>query len=62
METRYKKVMETRYDFHTYLLLYRIERRYSLWIAALITVMALGFGVMNLLAGIHNVQVAGLFS
>lgn len=44
----------------TYLLLHRIERRYSLWIAALITMMALGFGVMNFLAGIHNMQVAEL--
>ncbi|MGD8506944.1 MAG: hypothetical protein PVF15_09830 [Candidatus Bathyarchaeota archaeon] len=46
----------------TYLLLFKIRNRYSFWVAALITLIAFGFGVMNLLAGIHNMQVGALFS
>lgn len=46
----------------TYLLLFRIQNRYSTWIAASITAIALGFGVMNLLAGLHNVSVASLYA
>jgi hypothetical protein len=45
----------------TYLLLFRIKNRYSLLAATLLTMTALGLGVMNLLAGIHNVQVAQLY-
>lgn len=46
----------------TYLLLFRIKNRYSLLAATLITMMALLLGVMNLLAGIHNMQVAALYT
>jgi len=46
----------------TYLLLFRIQNRYAGWIAALITIMTLGFGVMNLLAGLHNSGIAGLYT
>lgn len=46
----------------TYLLLFRIQNKYSGWVAALITVMTLGLGVMNLLAGLHNVGVASLYT
>jgi len=45
----------------TYLLLFRIKNRYSFLAATLLTMTALGLGVMNLLAGIHNVQVAKLY-
>lgn len=45
----------------TYLLLFRIENRLSSWIAVSITVISLGLGVMNLLAGLHNIGVASLF-
>lgn len=45
----------------TYLLLFKIQNRYSNWIAALITVISLGLGVMNLLAGLHNIGVASLY-
>ena len=45
----------------TYLLLFKIKNRYSNWIAALITVISLGLGVMNLLAGLHNIGVARLY-
>ena len=46
----------------TYLLLFRIQNRYSGRVAALITIMALGFGVMNLLGGLHNIGVASLYT
>jgi hypothetical protein len=46
----------------TYLLLFKIRNRFSVWVAVLITVMALGFGVMNLFAGVHNIGVASLFT
>ncbi len=42
----------------THLLLFRIQNRYSPWVAVLITVLALGIGYMNLLAGLHNIDVA----
>ncbi len=45
----------------TYLLLFRMQNRFSVWIAALITVMSLGLGAMNLLAGLHNASVASSF-
>ena len=46
----------------TYLLLFKIQNRYSNWIAALITVISLGLGVMNLLAGLHNIGVVSLYT
>lgn len=46
----------------TYLLLFRIKNKYSIVAATLITMMALLLGVMNLLAGIHNMQVAALYT
>jgi Na+/H+ antiporter NhaA len=46
----------------TYLLLSRVQSRYSTWAAVSITAVALGIGVMNLLAGIHNVGVADLYT
>lgn len=45
----------------TYLLLFRIENRLSSGIAALITVISIGLGVMNLLAGLHNIGIASLY-
>jgi len=42
----------------TYLLLSKIRSGLSSWIAALITVISLGLGVMNLPAGLHNIGVA----
>lgn len=45
----------------TYLLLFRIRNRLSSWIAASITAVSLGLGVMNLLAGLHNVGIASLY-
>lgn len=44
----------------TYLLLFRIENKCSPWIALTITVLALGLGAMNFMAGVHNLQVAKL--
>ena len=46
----------------TYLLLFKIQNRFSTWVAASITAIALGFGVMNLLAGLHNVGVVSLYA
>ena len=46
----------------TYLLLFKIQNLFSTWIAASITVIALGLGVMNLLAGLHNVGVVSLYA
>ena len=45
----------------TYLLLFRMEKRLSRWIAVAITLLSLGLGGMNLLAGLHNIGVASLF-
>jgi membrane protease YdiL (CAAX protease family) len=45
----------------TYLLLSKIQNRYSNWVAALITAISLGLGVMNLLAGLHNIGVTSLY-
>lgn len=45
----------------TYLLLFKIENRLSRWIAALITAISIGLGVMNLLAGLHNMGIASLY-
>lgn len=45
----------------TYLLLSKIKNRYSSWIAALITIISLGLGAMNLLAGLHNIGIASLY-
>ena len=46
----------------TYLLLFRIQNRYSIWIASIITSIALGLGVLNLLAGLNNIGVASLYT
>ena len=46
----------------TYLLLFKIQNRFSAWIAASITAIALGLGAMNLVAGLHNVGVVSLFA
>jgi len=42
----------------TNMLLFKLHSKYSPWTATLITVLALGLGAMNLLAGIHNLQIA----
>jgi len=41
----------------TYVLLFRIRNSYSSWAALLITILALGAGVLNLLAAMHNINV-----
>jgi len=41
----------------TNILLFKVHSKYSPWAATLITILALGLGAMNLLAGIHNLQV-----
>jgi len=41
----------------TYMLLFRLQGKWSPRVALLITVLALGLGVMNLLAGLHNLEV-----
>jgi hypothetical protein len=41
----------------TYLLLFRIRNKLSLIVAILETLLAFGFGFMNLFAGLHNVGV-----
>jgi len=46
----------------TDLLLFRIQNRYSLLVAILITVLALGLGMLNLLAAIHNIRVVELYT
>ena len=46
----------------TYLLLFRIKSRLSLLVAILITVLTLGLGMMNLLAGLHNIGVAQIYT
>jgi hypothetical protein len=45
----------------TYLLLFRLQHRVAFWSATAITVLAWGFGAMNLLAALHNIQVALAF-
>ena len=42
----------------TYMLLFRLQGRCPPRVAVLITMLALGLGVMNLLAGLHNLEVA----
>jgi len=42
----------------TNMLLFKIHSKYSPWTAIPITALALALGAMNLLAGIHNLQVA----
>jgi len=42
----------------TNMLLFKLHSKYSPWTAILITILALALGLMNLLAGIHNLQVA----
>jgi hypothetical protein len=46
----------------TCILLFRIQSKYSIWAAILITLLALGLRVMNLLAGLHNIGVVKLFN
>jgi hypothetical protein len=46
----------------TYLLLFRIKNRLSFIAAVLITLLALGLGVMNLLAGLHNVGIVEIYA
>jgi len=42
----------------TDLLLSRTKDRFSFWAAILITILAIGLGIMNLSAAIHNISVA----
>jgi hypothetical protein len=44
-----------------YVLLFRMENRFAVWSATVITLIAVGFGAMNLLAALHNIQVALTF-
>ena len=46
----------------TYLLLFRIKNRLSLLAAILITLLALGLGIMNLLAGLHNIGIVEIYA
>jgi hypothetical protein len=46
----------------TYLLLFRIKNRLSPTVAILETLLAFGFGVMNLFAGLHNVGVVQMYT
>jgi len=46
----------------THMLLFKIKNRLSLWIAILITSLALGLGIMNLLAGLHNIGVVEIYA
>ena len=46
----------------TYLLLFRIQNRYSTLTAATITAIALALGILNLMAGLHNVGIASLYA
>jgi len=41
----------------TYALLFRLHSKYAPWVATLITMLALTLGTLNLLTGIHNLQV-----
>jgi len=42
----------------SYILLFKLQTRYSPAATILIAILALGLGTMNLLAGIHNIQIA----
>lgn len=46
----------------THLLLFRIQNKYSCWAALLVTALALGVGILNLGAGLHNLNVAGMYT
>jgi len=46
----------------TYLLLFRMQHKYSTWAATFITAIAVGFAIMNFLAGLHNIEVASLYA
>jgi hypothetical protein len=46
----------------TYLLLFRIKNRLSFIAAVLITLLALGLGAMNLLAGLHNIGIVEIYA
>ena len=41
----------------TYILLFRLQGRCPHGVAALVTMLSLGLGLMNLLAGLHNLEV-----
>ncbi|HVP92372.1 MAG TPA: hypothetical protein VMS94_01385 [Acidobacteriota bacterium] len=45
----------------SYLLLFKIKNRLSLIVAVLETLLAFGFGVMNLFAGLHNVGIVQIY-
>lgn len=46
----------------THILLFRIKNRLSLFVAILVTVLALMLGIMNLLAGLHNIGVIEIYT
>ena len=46
----------------TYLLLFRIKNRLSPIVATLETALAIGFGFMNLFAGLHNVGIVHMYA
>ena len=46
----------------TYLLLYRLKNRLSPIVAIVETLLAFGFGVMNLFAGLHNISLVETYS
>lgn len=46
----------------TYLLLFRTKNRLSPVVAVLETLLAFGFGVMNLFAGLHNIGVVEMYT
>ncbi|MFX0108303.1 MAG: hypothetical protein ACFE7R_08470 [Candidatus Hodarchaeota archaeon] len=45
----------------TFFLSSRKQGKLSIWVAAVITAIAIGLGLMNLAAGIHNIGVASLY-
>jgi hypothetical protein len=44
----------------TYLLLFKVRNKYSLWVATIVTALALLSGILNLLAGLHNLDVISI--
>jgi Mg2+ and Co2+ transporter CorA len=45
----------------TYLLLFKVKNKYSPWAATLITALALLSGILNLVAGLHNLNIVSNF-
>ena len=41
----------------TYALLFRLQGRYPCAVAVMVTMLSLGLGIMNLMAGVHNLAV-----